>query len=125
MPAPTTDLLDFVPRRLAGHVVGEDGLVIVIAQRFKSDFWRRLARKFGIKPVVHVRLDRIGSAAWLAVDCQRCLRDVGRAMEVELGPTPDLFERLAQFALNLRRNDLLELEPGPAEGEYTRRRLPD
>jgi len=109
MPPPATDLLDFFPRRLAGHVVGDDGLVTIIAPRFKSDFWRRFARGFGIKPVVHVRLDRIGSTAWLAVDGQRCLRDVGRQMEETLGPTPDLYERLARFALDLRRNDLLEL----------------
>ncbi|MBM4356327.1 MAG: PqqD family protein [Deltaproteobacteria bacterium] len=109
MPPATIDLLDMIPRRLVGHVPGDDGLVIVVAPRFKSDFWREFARRFGIKPFVHVRLDRIGSAAWQAIDGQRTLREVVTVMEGELGPTPELHERLARFVLDLRRNDLLAL----------------
>jgi hypothetical protein len=112
MPPAAIDLLDFVPCRVADHSVGDDGLVTVIAPRFKSDFWRRFARRFGIKPFVRVRLDRIGSTAWLAMDGTATLREVGQRMEVTLGSTPDLAERLARFVLDLRRNDLLELSHG-------------
>ncbi len=116
MTAPTVDLLDMIPRRLAGHVPGEGDLVVVIAPRFKSDFWKRHAPKLGIKPFVHLRLDRIGSAAWLAMDGTATLREVGGRIEADLGPMPDLGERLARFALDLRRNDLLELCGQPEAG---------
>ena len=102
------NLLGLTPRRLAEWEEVE-GKVVVLRPAPSSSGWRgALDRFFHRMSASRIRLDELGSFAWLHFDGERTVAEVGALMEAEFGArVRPVEERLAHLVWVMRREDFL------------------
>ena len=92
------NLLDLVPVPVIGHEVGDTGIVILHAPRFKSRIMRKLLLPRLKRPFFKVELDEIGSALWLLCDGKRNVKEIGQVMRERFGDQIEpCYERMGMF----------------------------
>lgn len=102
------NLLALRPVRLLDHRLEED-LVVVQVPRFRSRWMGWLQRRMR-KPCFQLRLDKIGSAVWLACDGESTVADIGKRLQERFGEEIEpLWDRLAVFMRQMRSGKLIEL----------------
>ena len=109
------NIADHVPCVCLEHEVEEDGCVKLLVPRFRVP-WMQWLQKRLKKPHIKVKLDEIGSAAWLLIDSRRTVAQIGEALENRLGEkVQPVNERLGMFVGILRRNKFIILREPPGE----------
>jgi hypothetical protein len=74
------NLLDLVPIPIIGHEVSDEGIVTLLAPRFKSRLMRRWILPRLKRPFFRVELDDIGSGLWLLCDGKRNVKEIAGIM---------------------------------------------
>lgn len=77
---PEVNLLDLIPKRLIEYEAGEDSIVTLLAPRFKSGILRKWLQPRLKRPLLKVKLDEIGSAAWLLCDGKRSVKEIAQPL---------------------------------------------
>jgi hypothetical protein len=98
------NLLDLVPRRTAEHEIDGEGVVTVLMQRFRNRYLERFFVPRFRSKYIRIKLDEIGSAAWLLCDGRRSVGEIASLMREKfterIEPCND---RLAIFFGHLER----------------------
>jgi hypothetical protein len=104
------NLLQMRPRRLFEHRLEADGRVRVLVPRFRAR-WMAWYLRLLRRPCAELRLDELGSTAWLLFDGRHTVAEVAAALEERFGPaaTPAA-DRLAIFLRQLEGGRLVRLE---------------
>lgn len=97
-----------IPCKLVEHETDEGGVVTLLLPRFRAKWMQWLQR--GLKsPHIKVKLDEIGSAAWLLIDGKRTVLEIGQEMDTKLGEKiQPVNERLGLFLSALKKNKFVE-----------------
>jgi hypothetical protein len=105
--------LELTPRANHGHELSDDGMVWVLVPRFDTPFFNKLLPK-GKSPYIKANLDEFGSAAWLLLDGNRKVLEIGTELREQFGEGIEpVYERLTQFLTTLYQNkfiNFIELE---------------
>ncbi len=92
------NLLDLVPIPIIGHEVNDDGIVTLLAPRFKNRLMRRWLLPRLKRPFFRVELDDIGSALWLLCDGKRNIKEIAGNMRERFGERIEpCYERMSLF----------------------------
>lgn len=92
------NLLDLVPRPIIRHEVNDEGVVTLLAPRFKSRILRRWLLPRLKRPFFKVELDDIGSSLWLLCDGERNVKEIARVMRERFGERIEpCYERMGLF----------------------------
>jgi hypothetical protein len=107
-PLAGVNLLELAPRRLAAWSEVE-GRVVVERPRPRGRGWRRLKAALAYRFAVRrIRLDEVGSAAWLGLDGRATVGEVAGELRARFGAAIEpAEERLGQLVRLLRREGLL------------------
>ncbi len=98
------NLLDLVPRRIAGHEVDEAGIVTVLMPRFGNRFLQRWLTPRFRSTYIKIKLDDIGSEVWLLCDGARNVGEIAALMREKFGERIEpCNDRLATFFKQLER----------------------
>lgn len=107
----TINLLELIPERRYEWITGEDGNVRVLIPRYgntAAGVW--LARHLQ-RPYIYFKLDRIGSAVWLACDGKSTVLQIANRLQQEFGEEIEpVYDRLGQFLHSLDRNKLIRFK---------------
>jgi len=111
------NLLDVRPRREADWEVLDGGRVLLVRRR-PTVTPRALARwVWYMMAPARIRLDRIGSFAWLGIDGQTTVGELARGVRSEFGESAEPVEqRLGQFVRLLRRERFVSYPELDGEG---------
>ncbi len=102
------NLLRLVPERLVDHELGEDGMVTILAPRFRNRIMKRLLESRMRNRFVKIRLDEIGSAVWLLCDGGSDVGGVADTMSRRFGERIEpCHDRLAMFFTQLEASDFI------------------
>lgn len=105
---PEVNLLELIPERLVEYETAEDGLITILAPRFKSRIMKRLLESRLKNRYLKLKLDEIGSTAWALCDGSTCVRDIGAAMKERFGETVEpCYDRLAMFFTQLEHSGFI------------------
>jgi len=74
------NLLELVPRRTVEHEIDDERLVTVLMPRFTNRFLKRLLVPRHRSPHIKIKLDDIGSEAWLLCDGRRNVGEIAALM---------------------------------------------
>lgn len=100
------NLLDLTPVRINGHEE-VDGLVNILIPKFKKEFMKKIIPKNKSKDI-RVKLDELGSAAWLAIDGNKKVLSIVEELKQTFGEKIEpAVERVSQFINGLYANNLL------------------
>ena len=105
------NLLDLTPHREVGWEVGEDGLVTLVRVRPSVRGLPSLGRwiSFMMAPP-RIRLDEVGSFAWLRMDGEADVGDLAELVRIEFGEAAEpVAQRLGHFVRLLRRERFVSL----------------
>lgn len=105
------NLLDLVPRRIAGHEVDESHIVTVLMPRFGNRLLQRwLTPKFR-STYIKIKLDDIGSEVWLLCDGARNVGEIAALAREKFGERIEpCHDRLALFFKQLERARFIAYE---------------
>lgn len=105
------NLFEVRPRQLVGWEPGENGLAIVLVPKFRNRFAVRWIMPRLSKPLVRVKLDKIGSFVWKQCDGKTTVAEIADRMKAEFGEEAEpVDERVSAFMVKLMRADLLSLQ---------------
>lgn len=103
--------LDLTPVLTKEHLVGEDNSVTVIIPKFSNKF---IVDKVVPKlkhPYIKLNLDELGSAAWLAIDGKKKVREIAVELSQKFGDKiHPVDERLTKFLTQLYEQRLIIFE---------------
>jgi hypothetical protein len=98
------NLLDLIPRRTAEHEIDEAGVVTVLMPRFRNRVMKRLFEPRHKSPHIMIKLDDIGSAAWLLCDGKRDVGEIAQLMKERFNERIEpCYDRLGLFFRQLER----------------------
>lgn len=89
--------LEATPITCCKHVIDDNGNVLVIVPKFKSEFIIQVFLQRRPKDF-RVKLDKFGTATWLMIDGKKNVGEIGKALEDQFGEgIKPADERLAKF----------------------------
>jgi hypothetical protein len=92
------NLLDLIPKRMIEYEVSDQGLVTLLAPRFKNRLLRKWLQPRLKNPFLKVKLDEVGSAVWLLCDGQKSVKEIAvplkEMFEEKIEPC---YDRLGMF----------------------------
>jgi len=98
------NLLDLIPRMIAEHELDEAGVVTVLMPRFRNRIMKRLFEPRHKSPHIRIKLDDIGSAAWLLCDGKRDVGEIAQLMKERFNERIEpCYDRLGLFFRQLER----------------------
>lgn len=106
------NFLDFVPVREEKHrwEEKEDGTVTVHVVH--DGLFDKIAQRFFHRPALtHLSLDETGSFVWKSIDGKRTVYNIAGLLKEQYSEKAEpLYERLAQYIMILKNNELIRLE---------------
>ncbi len=112
--------LELTPVANYDKEITDDGLVNVLAPRFKSEFGKNLMTKLKRSPYLKANLDEIGSFVWLQIDGEKKVIDIAKKTQEKFGEKVEpVYDRLTRFLTQLYRNGFIhfkELKKGQRYG---------
>jgi hypothetical protein len=104
-----TNFLEYIPVRNIEWAQDDDGKVYLVRERTKNKFIKKLIDRFNRGQFFYLHLDELGTAAWLAIDGRRTVREICEVMSEQLGEKPEQAEqRLAYFMGMLKKNNFID-----------------
>ncbi len=111
-------LLAAVPVHASRWQADEGGRVQLIQERVRHRLLKKLVAALGRSDDFHIRLDEVGSAAWLACDGEQSVAAIAASLRARFGAAVEPAERrTATFFVQLQRNRFVTLlvpAPPPA-----------
>ncbi|MCD6115846.1 hypothetical protein J7K93_02425 [bacterium] len=105
------NLLDMVPVRTCEWDTDEGGIIYLLVPRFRNRFMKWIADRLGKSEFVKVFFDEKGSPAWKLADGNLSIIDIGKRIPKDPDETDQqMYERLAEFFVILRKNRFVELK---------------
>jgi len=89
--------LDLTPKRVMGEELGENNLVLILMPRFTNRFVKKYIVPNLKTPYVKIKLDTLGSAAWLAIDGQKKVGAIADELTQKFTTETDIIDRLTKF----------------------------
>jgi len=113
---PARNLLTLVPvRKLEHRMEAETGKATLIVPRFQTAWVRKLFSGFMTSETVEVRLDELGTAAWLAMDGTADVAGLTKVLRNLFGERAEpVNERVGFFVYSLKRSGFIELRDPPS-----------
>lgn len=103
------NFLDYVPVRNIEWAQDDDGKVYLIREKTKNKFIKKLIDRFNRSQFVYLHLDELGTAAWLAINGKRTVREICEAMNEPFGEKLEQAEhRLSYFMGMLKKNNFID-----------------
>ena len=104
------NIASFVAKAVVGHELADDGVVSLLVPRFRARWMQWLQNRLP-RPHMRVKLDELGSAAWLLIDGRRTVTEIGEELHGKFGAKIEpVNQRIGFFIGLLRRNKFIELE---------------
>ncbi len=104
-----TNFFEYVPVRNIEWAQDEDGKVYLIKERSKNKFIKKLIDWLNRSQFFYLHLDDLGTAAWLAIDGRRTVKEICEAMNEQLDENLEQAEqRLAYFMGMLKKNNFID-----------------
>lgn len=105
-----TNYLDKIPMIKQGLDWSKDDNGLVTLHIENKGIMKRITQLILRKPKVsHIHLDENGSFAWLLINGEQSIADMGEAVKERFGDKAEpLYPRLAQFFKILENNNLIE-----------------
>lgn len=104
------NLFDLRPRKLVGWEPGENDLVVVLVPKFRNRFAIKWIMPRLRKPLVRVKLDKIGSFVWKHCDGNTTVAEIADRTKTKFGEEVEpVDERVSAFMVKLMRSDLLSV----------------
>ena len=92
------DYFDLHPFRIYKEEIDENGFATIIIPKFSNKLAIRIFNPRIKSPVIRMKLDEIGTTAWLAMDGKKSVGDIAKIMVDKLGDKVDpIEERLPKF----------------------------
>lgn len=105
------NLLDMVPKRTSKWGTDDNGLVYLLVPRFRNKFMKWIANRLGKSEFVKVFFDEKGSPVWKLTDGSLSIMEIGEKIIKDPDETDQqMYERLAEFFIILRKNGFIELK---------------
>jgi hypothetical protein len=99
------NLLDLIPERIIEFEISDDGLVTLLAPRFRNKLLKKWLQPRLKRPYLRVKLDEIGSAVWLLCDGKRTVKEIAGPLRERFAEKIEpCFDRLSVFLRNLEGN---------------------
>lgn len=90
--------LDLRPAKIAKEEIDENNMVTILYPKFISKFAQKYIIPKMRSPHVRLKLDALGSAAWLAIDGVKKVSEIVQELEKKFdGKEPGIEERLTRF----------------------------
>lgn len=100
-----TNFLDLTPVRVNEHETGDDELVVLIVPKFKNNRLSRFMVPGTKSSHFKIKLDELGSSAWLSIDGKRNVRTLCEVLIEQLGekikPYDEAETRILKFLSQL------------------------
>ena len=104
-----TNFFEYVPVRNIEWAQDDDGKVYLIRERSKNKVIKKLIDWLNRSQFFYLHLDELGTAAWLAIDGRRTVREICEAMNEQLDENLEQAEqRLAYFMGMLKKNNFID-----------------
>jgi len=101
---PEVNLLDLIPRRIAEYEVDDARIVTVLIPRFSNRIMKRLFEPRLKRPFHRIKLDDIGSEAWLLCDGTRNVGEIAELMREKFNERIEpCYDRLGLFFRQIER----------------------
>jgi len=81
----TVNILDQYPYRIYDRYEEHDGKVTICIPKFRQAWMQRFLIPSGRGKEFHVRLDELGSAAWLLIDGKRSVQEIADELKSTFG----------------------------------------
>ncbi|MDZ7859339.1 MAG: PqqD family protein [Candidatus Krumholzibacteriota bacterium] len=99
------NLLKLIPERQIEYSTGEDGIVTLLALKFKNRFLVKYLLPRFKNRFFKYKLDKIGSFVWLMCDGEKRVEEIGDLMKEEFGEEAEpLLDRLGLFLSHLEKS---------------------
>ena len=93
---------DLHPVRIYDEEISDEGLATIIIPKFTNQIAKSFFNPRMKSNVIKIKLDEIGSTAWLAMDGKNNVGDIAKIMVDKLGDKVEpVEERLTRFITNL------------------------
>jgi len=94
--------LELTPLRLKGEEITEENLVNIIIPKFQNKFAARFVVPYMKSPIIKLKLDELGSAAWMLIDGKRKVAEIAQLLLEKFGDKIEpVNERLTKFLTGL------------------------
>lgn len=101
------NLLELIPIKLVAYET-ERNQVTLLLPKFTSKLGIRYFMPKLSTPFIRVKLDTLGSATWLAIDCKRNVATLIEVLQKDFGEqTAELEDRIAKFIMMLYEQKFL------------------
>ncbi|GAB4152517.1 MAG: hypothetical protein Fur0015_15170 [Ignavibacteriales bacterium] len=106
-----SNYLDLHPIRLIDFEQDEKGLLTLIIPKFENKFFVKYFVPYMKSPNVKLKLDELGSAAWLAIDGKKSVEEISNELTVKFGEKiQPAEERLTSFLSQLYEQRIITFE---------------
>jgi hypothetical protein len=104
-----TNFLEYIPVRNIEWAQDDNGKVYLIKERTKNKFIKKIIDWLKRSQFFYLHLDELGTAAWLAIDGKRTVREICEAMKEQSGDNLEQPEqRLSFFMGMLKKNHFID-----------------
>jgi len=106
-----SNFLDLIPEINCRWEKTEDGRIVLMIPRFKNRLMKKIALKLGRSEYVKITLDKLGTTAWVLIDGNNSVQQIGKLMEKDKGESIEqVYHRLSEFLSILARNRFVKLK---------------
>ncbi len=103
------NLLELIPSRKIDHKLEEEDIVVLLAPRFKNRLLLKYFQPRLKNPFLKIKLDEIGSTAWLLCDGEHCVADIAETLKEDFGEKIEpCVGRLELFLAHLEGSGYIE-----------------
>ncbi len=105
------NLFDLVPHRNIKWEKKEDGLIILLREKFQNPFLKKYLLPRLKNPYFRVKLDRIGSFIWEQCNGSRSIKEIAELLQGEFGKDIEpLYERISLFFQSLENSRFINFQ---------------
>lgn len=106
-----TNFLDLTPVHLADFKISQSNYITVFIPKFTSKFAKKYIVPRLKNPFIKLRLDKIGSSAWLEIDGQKKVLEIANNLSQRYGDKVyPVEERLTKFLTQLYEQKLITFQ---------------
>lgn len=103
------NLLDYIPVRTVDWDRDDDGRVYLLKERSRNTILKKIIRFLHKDQFFRIRLDELGTAAWLGIDGKKDIYQITLEMKAQFADRlHQAEERVGYFFAMLKKNDFVD-----------------
>ncbi len=103
------NFLEFIPEKKVQSETDENGKTILLVEKTKNRFVKKIISAFGKSQYFKVRLDEIGSFVWEQIDGKKNVYEIGKIVEEKFKERVQPVEkRLPMFLKSMEKGKMIE-----------------